>query len=124
MCAQHSKYENQQVQISNSTTVECIVDRQESSKWASAAEVNRSIEKRILIRFTAFTRRRKSEKRTSFQVPEFDAQPHADRSTATADEQDECPEECLRWAVHLEEVQPDSKTEEVWKLQKFPGYRV
>ena len=76
------------------------------------------------MRFTAFPGRRKSGNRTSFQVPEFDTQPHSDKLAATADEQDECQEECLRWAVHLEEVQPDSKTEEVWKLQKFPGSRV
>ena len=41
-----------------------------------------------------FPGRRKSEKRTSFQVPEFDTQPHSDKSTTTADEQDDCQEEC------------------------------
>ena len=30
----------------------------------------------------------------SFQVPEFDAQPHSDKLAATADEQDECQKEC------------------------------
>ena len=45
-------------------------------------------------KFRQIPRRRKSGNCRSFQVTEFDAQPHSDKSAATADEQDECQEEC------------------------------
>ena len=80
--------------------------------------MNRTIVRRSFVdelstskKFSQIPRRRKSGNCRSFQVPEFDTQPHSDKSAATADGQDDCQEECLRWAVHLEEVQPVSGTE-------------
>ena len=57
--------------------------------WRSADD-----ELSTLKKFSQFPGRRKSGNRTSFQVPEFDAQPHSDNSAATADEEDDCHEEC------------------------------